>query len=147
MANRRPYAPLGWFPGDDFSEHGQIVQVLAGDGVTGPRRVLVSREIPPHNKAEITRILIRIVDAAAYDQLIFGLRRNGGMISPFDRITGERVVEDRFIEINRVLDSGLFEIVAINISGQDVTAWPGAMADPLTIRVVAAFDGKLLSPG
>lgn len=138
--------PFGWYVADQFSFHGLIVQVVSGDGVTGAKRVLVSGEVPPRTQAIIDRALIRVVDAAGYDQLIFGVRRNGAMITPWDRINGERVVEDRYVDLNLLLGPGLVEIVATNISGQDATAWPGAMADPVTIRAVAAIEGRLLAP-
>lgn len=142
----RAAVPFGWRVADDFSVHGQIVQVVSGDGVTGAKRVLVSGEVPPRTQALIDRALIRVVDAAGYDQLIFGIRRNGSMITPWDRINGERVVEDRYIDLGLLVGPGLVEVVSTNISAQDATAWPGATGDALTIRVVAAWEGRLLAP-
>jgi hypothetical protein len=136
--------PPGWRAAEPWSEQGYIVDVDAGDGVLNAApAVMVTREIPSGSKVYIEKLAVRIVDQGAYDQMIFSLKRNGAKISPWEKISGEQVHEEFNVDVDQVFDSGVFEIVAANISGTSET---GAAADAMTIRAIARFKGLLLRP-
>lgn len=136
--------PPGWRPAEPWSEQGYIVEVAAGAGVLNAApAVMVSREIPSGSKVYIEKIAIRIVDQGAYDQLIFSLKRNGAKLTPWEKISGEQIHEEFNVDVDQVFDSGVFEIVAANISGATET---GAALDAMAIRAIARFKGLLLRP-
>ena len=146
MANTRSYAqinvPDGWAISDAWSEQGYIESVASGEGVNliAPH-ILVAREVPPGARVYIEKINFRIVDMAAYDQLIFALRRNGAKLSPWEKISGEQIREEFSVDVDEFIDSGMLEIVATNISG---TTEAGASPDAYAIRVIARFKGLLM---
>ncbi len=142
MNDNRLRFPTGWVAADAWAEQGAIVSVPAGAGVAATAHtVLVSREIPAAARVYIDKIFLRVVDMAAYDQLYFALRRNGALIAPWNKISGEQIVEEFDVEIGEVFHSGTLEIVAANISGTSET---GATPDPMAIRCIARFKGVLL---
>lgn len=142
--NPQPILPPGWVLGDPLEgSQSPIVSVASGDGVNATvPKIILAREVPPGARVYLERMSLRVVDQAAYDQLYFALRRNGAKISPWDKISGEQVVEDHFVAIEQTFESGLLEIVGINISGTG--AETGAAADAVAVRVIARLFGYLL---
>lgn len=136
--------PPGFVLGEEFNEQGGIVSVPggAGTGATG-QTILVARDIPSGAKAFITGVMARIVDEAAFDQIYISLRRNSAKVIPFDKVSGERIREDRFLDVYRAFDSGLIEVGATNISG---TTESGASDDAMAVRVIASWTGFILHP-
>lgn len=134
--------PPGWVVADSYSEQGSIVTVEAGAGVSATaHQVLLQKEIPPGARVFIEKIFLRVVDMAAYDQIFFSLRRNGALIAPWHKISGEQIVEEFDVEIEEVFGAGMLEIVAANISG---TSDPDAAPDAVPIRCISRFKGLLL---
>lgn len=136
--------PPGWVVADSFSAQGAIVSVAAGAGVgTTAHQVLLQKEVASGARVFIEKIFLRVVDMAAYDQVFFGLRHNGALISPWNKISGEQIVEEFNVDVEDVFGAGMLEVVASNISGQtalESTAAPDAVA----IRCIARFKGLLL---
>ena len=80
--------PPGWVVADSFSAQGAVVSVAAGAGVgTTAPQVLLNKEIASGARVFIEKIFLRVVDMAAYDQVFFGLRHNGALISPWNKIS------------------------------------------------------------
>lgn len=132
----------GWSPAGVWNEHGGIVTAAAGGGYNAVApTVILSREIPAGARVWLQRLFLRVADQAAYEQIVFGLRLNGGYLTPFDKITGEQISESMEVDVEQEIGSGLLEVVARNMSG---TTEPGASLDALAIRCVARFKGKLL---
>ena len=137
--------PMGLQSAGAWGEQGQIVSVAAGAGVTPtPFAVLVSRVIGAREQIWLEKVFLRVVDMAAYDQIFFSLRRNGMLIYPWHKISAEQVVEEFSVDVEESFKSGMLEIVATNISGVAVTVEPTAAPDPVAIRCIARFKGKLL---
>ncbi len=142
MNDNRLKFPPGWTVADAWAEQGLIVSVPAGAGVAATAYTsLIAREIPSGARVYIDQLFLRVVDMAAYDQVFFALRRNGALIHPWNKISGEQVVEDFSVDVGEVLHSGMLEIVAANISGTTET---GATPDAVAIRCIARFKGFLL---
>lgn len=134
--------PPGLVVADGFSEQGVVTSVASGAGVASTAyQVLLSRVIPGGASIYIEKIFLRVVDMAAYDQVFFSLRRNGALIAPWHKISGEQVVEEFHVDVDEVFGAGMLEIVASNISGTSET---GAAPDPVAVRCIARFKGLLL---
>lgn len=136
-----PRIPAGWAIADPFTAQSGIIAVAAGVGVASAQKVLVARDIPTGARVWIDRIGVRIIDEAAYDQLILSFRRNGSKLHPWGAMTGEQFAQDRTLDIQQDFDAGELDLSATNISG---TSESGASLDALSIRVVARFAGYLL---
>lgn len=131
----------GWSLGESFSEQSDIISIPAGAGIGSAQQVVVGRTIAGAARAYISHLSFRVVDMAGYDQLYFSLRRNGAKIAPWDKISGEQIVDEHEILVGKEFGPGLIEIAASNISG---TTEPGASAQAGPIRVIARFAGWLL---
>jgi hypothetical protein len=134
--------PLGWRISEPFSEQSQIVNVAAGAGVgTTVQQSVLSKVIPSGARAYVSELSFRIVDMAAFDQVYFSLKRNGARIAPWEKISGEQVVDEHIIPVDYSFEPGFLEIAATNISGTSET---GASENAGTLRVIARFKGYLL---
>lgn len=132
----------GWELGDPFSEQSGIITVNAGDGVgSAAQKIVLAKSISGSARAYISHLSFRVVDMAGYDQLYFSLRRNGALIAPWEKISGEQIVDEHIVPVGQEFGPGLIEIGAINISG---TTEPGASAQAGPIRVIGRFAGWLL---
>ena len=146
-SNSFPLLPPDWALDQPFSMQSGIVSVAAGAGVNAVApQSIISREIPAGARAYVQSVSLRIVDTAAYDQLRFALRHNGARIFPWNAISGEQIVDDYNVPVETVVDGGLLDIAATNISGSNVTDEPGASADAVGVRVIVRVRGFLLRP-
>lgn len=142
MNDNRLRFPPGWTVAESWAEQGQVVSVPAGAGVAATAYTsLVARVISPGARVYIDQLFLRVVDMAAYDQVFFAIRRNGALIHPWNKISGEQVVEDFSVDVGEVFHSGTLEVVASNISG---TTEDNAMQPGVAIRCIARFKGYLL---
>lgn len=136
------HLPPGLMTAGGFSEQGAVTEVAAGVGVASTAyTVLLSKVIPGGASVYLEKIFLRVVDMAAYDQVFFGLRRNGALIAPWHKISGEQVVEEFHVDVEEVFGAGQLEIVASNISGTSET---NAAPDAVAVRCIARFKGLLL---
>jgi hypothetical protein len=133
--------PPGYDIADEFSSQGGIVSVAAGVGFLGvPPTTLVSRIGNAGIKVFFKELACRVVDLGS-NQIFFGFRRNGSFpVSGLIAIPGVVFDFTNTIQIDSTLDSGLFDIVASNISG---TGLPGAGA-AVPINCQAYWTGNTL---
>lgn len=134
--------PPGLVVADSFSGQGSVTSVAAGAGVGATaHQVLLNKEIPSGASIYLEKIFLRVVDMAAYDQVFFSLRRNGALIAPWHKISGEQIVEEFNVDVDETFGAGMLEIVAANISGTTET---NAAPDAVAVRCIARFKGLLL---
>jgi hypothetical protein len=134
--------PPGWVLGEQFAAQSDIVSVTAGAGVNATQPVTVlSKEIPPAARIYLDHISFRVVDQAGFDQLYFALLLNGAKLSPWNKISGEQILDDHIVPVGAVLESGLLQVAGINISG---TSESGASANAVDVRTIVRFSAYLL---
>ena len=135
----------GWVTGDPFNKEGAIVTVPAGAGVLAVAATsLLSLVVAPSSRIYLRSLAVRIVDMAGYDQIYIALRKNGALIDPWQKISGEQFVDEHQLDIDQEFEPGTFELAGFNISG---TSEPGASAMAGNIRVLARLAGYLLRRG
>lgn len=131
----------GWRIGQPLSDQSQIVTVTNGAGIGSAVPItILSREIPSGARAYVRALAVRIVDVAAFDQLFFALRHDGGLVTPWHKISGEQFVDDHGVPIEKEFGPGTLQVIGYNVSG---TSEGGA--NPFDVRVLARFVGYLLN--
>lgn len=135
--------PVGWVQRDEFSVFGDIISIVAGDGVTPTApRLLVSRNVPPGARVLVLELIIYLVDDQGYDQIQFSLERNNSPLYPFVQFPAEVIRDRNVIPVGIVIDPGELRIVGRNIAGQGLT---GSADDALNFRGQASWIGRLLA--
>lgn len=138
---RRPAGPWS-AQSQNSASTSAIVSVAAGAGVNAVvPQVIISKDIAPAAMVWLEYISIQVIDDSNYDQLYFAIRHNGARITPWEKFSGSQVVIEKMVTIAQVFESGLFELVGINISG---TTESGAAPDGVALRVLARAQGYLL---
>lgn len=132
----------GWQVTGPLSEQSGIITIVAGAGVglTAQQQIL-ALTVPPAARAYVTSLSFRVVDMAGFDQVFFSLKRNGAKIAPWEKISGEQIVDEHIVPVDQEFGPGLLEIGGVNISG---TTESGAAAAAGGIRVIARVKGYLL---
>lgn len=129
----------GWRVVGPFTLKSDIISVPAGAGTLAVARTSVlTWSVGPRARLYIKDLALRIVDAAGFDQIIFALRNNTAVQSPFDQINAVQVSDWHFIEVDTEYGPGAFDVAATNISG---TIYPGANLNPGAINVIVGVKG------
>jgi hypothetical protein len=137
--------PEGYEIGDNIDEQSGIVLVAANAGIGAvAEQTIVALAAPVSAKVYIRQVQIQVIDAAAFDQLYFALKRNGGKILPYNQISGTQIEKQPIIPIDKSFDGGDIWITAINISGTTDSSWPNPSPDAIPIRCIARIQGYLL---
>lgn len=123
-----------------FSETGGLVSVPAGSGYLGVQPVvLVSRESPNGVQVLMHSLLCRALDIDV-SQITFSFRRNGtSLVSGLTSIPATMFDSGGSLPIDEVLPTGMFDIVAYNLSG---TGLPNAIV-AVSSLCQASWTGSL----